>query len=126
MNAPAADDRFRERAERLRADRNAVPWHERRALAAELGAALQDGRADPAIGGLVRFLADDPVAEVRKEVADLLVHLADDEFTGLAGKLTGDRVRSDVGGPQGRGDCPRGSSTRQHPGRGRTPSPHRL
>jgi signal transduction histidine kinase len=75
---------------RLRANREAMPWPERREIAAGLARVLTDGRLfEPALC-LLKLLADDPQPEVRKEVAELLYVLPDDEFTKLAAHLSVD------------------------------------
>jgi len=74
----------------LRADREAMSWTERRELATLLADALdEDATADTAID-LVYFLAEDPKPEVRKEVADILIRVPDDDFTKLAAGLSED------------------------------------
>jgi len=75
---------------RLEASQSALPWPERRLLAASLHTALlaTDDRAVPL--RLVQVLADDPKWEVRKEIAALLPHLPDAEFAPIAAKLTED------------------------------------
>ncbi len=75
---------------RLRADRESLPWTGRRELAASLAGALGDsGTAGTALA-LVHLLAADPKPEVRKEVADLLIHVPEDEFQKLAARLSED------------------------------------
>ncbi|MEX0718160.1 MAG: HAMP domain-containing sensor histidine kinase [Planctomycetaceae bacterium] len=79
-----------EAADRLEADRDAVPWSERLSLASGLRSALSDTAHRDSAMRLVRILADDPKWEVRREVALLLSVVPDDAFAGLAAKLTDD------------------------------------
>ncbi len=76
--------------QRLRADRESVPWTERREIAAALGEALTtESKSAPALT-ILHLLADDPKPEVRKEIADLLILLSQDDFTKLAARLSQD------------------------------------
>lgn len=89
--ADKADKRnLNEALQRLRADREAVPWTERRELAASLAEALAAGPKSEAAMALVHLLADDPKPEVRKEIADLLILVPQDEFAKLAARLSED------------------------------------
>jgi len=75
---------------RLESDRGAIPWPQRRSLAASLGEALvKADQRDIAIQ-LVHLLAHDSKWEVRREIASLLPSLPDDEFAPLAARLTQD------------------------------------
>jgi len=74
----------------LSADRDAMPWAERRALVASAAEQLNRAELRSAALALFRVLAADPKWEVRKEVAASLLLLPDDEFVALAAKLTSD------------------------------------
>lgn len=74
----------------LSADRDAMPWGERRALAAFAAEQLNRTERRSVALALFRVLAADPKWEVRKEVAASLPLLPDDEFVPLAAKLTSD------------------------------------
>lgn len=74
----------------LDADREAMSWPERRALAASLREQLAQPDCHATALGLVRLLADDPKWEVRKEIAGSLTLLPDDELLPLAARLTSD------------------------------------
>ncbi len=76
--------------QRLRADRESVPWTERREIAAALGEALSAESKSAAALAIIHLLADDPKPEVRKEIADLLILLPQDDFTKLAARLSQD------------------------------------
>lgn len=75
--------------ERLREDPEALPWHDRRALAASL-ANLLAGERDGEAQTLLVLLSEDPRPEVRKEVADLLVLLPEVDCARLAARLSED------------------------------------
>ena len=86
-----ADKRNLEEAlHRLRADREAVPWTERRELVASLVEVLAAGPKSESAMALVHLLADDPKPEVRKEIADLLILVPQNDFAKLAARLSGD------------------------------------
>lgn len=74
----------------LSANREALPWIERRALAASLGDSLADFDQRAVALRLLGLLADDPKWEVRKEIASHLPLLPDNEFVALAAKLSSD------------------------------------
>ncbi len=76
--------------ESLRADREAMSWTERRELAALLTDAIDDDTAADTAISLVYLFAEDPKPEVRKEVADLLIRVPDDDFMKLAAGLSDD------------------------------------
>ena len=73
----------------LEANREALPWDERLALAGAIGRQVQDG--DPAPIPVAVLLATDPSPEVRKAVAEALVHLPEGQFLPLAAVLGADR-----------------------------------
>jgi signal transduction histidine kinase len=89
--AGKADKRnLEESLHRLRADREAVPWTERRDLAASLAETLAaDPKSELALA-IVQLLADDPKPEVRKEIADLLILVPQGDFAKLAARLSAD------------------------------------
>ena len=90
MADPADKLNLDDALQRLRADRESVPWTERREIAAALGEALTtESKSAPALA-ILHLLADDPKPEVRKEVADLLILLPQDDFTKLAARLSQD------------------------------------
>ncbi|MCO6454798.1 MAG: HAMP domain-containing histidine kinase [Pirellulaceae bacterium] len=74
----------------LRADRDSMPWSQRRALAAGLGTALADAHRRDLAVRVAEFLGADPKWEVRLEIARLLSALPDDPFIPLAARLTQD------------------------------------
>lgn len=75
---------------RIETDRHAIPWMQRRAVAAQLGLAVTAVERQGAAIRLLYLLADDPKWEVRKEVATLLTSLPDDDFAPLTAKLSQD------------------------------------
>ena len=90
MADPADKLNLDDALQRLRADRESAPWTERREIAAALGEALTtESKSAPALA-ILHLLADDPKPEVRKEVADLLILLPQDDFTKLAARLSQD------------------------------------
>lgn len=74
----------------LQQNREALPWPERRQLAASLGQTLEAGDGHEAVLPLVHLLATDAKPEVRQGIANLLPTLGDDDFTALAAKLSED------------------------------------
>ena len=74
----------------LESDRDAIPWTQRRSLAARLGEALHKADQRDIAVRLLHLLAGDTKWEVRREIASLLPSLPDDEFAPLAAKLTED------------------------------------
>jgi len=90
MADKADNTNFAEMLQRLRMDRESIPWTERRELAASLGDALAAEPKDETALALLYLLADDPKPEVRKEVADLLILAPQDDFTKLAARLSQD------------------------------------
>lgn len=75
---------------RLEADREALPWPERRSLAQSLADTLASEAVSPSALALLFLLADDPKWEVRRDVADCLLLIPEDEFPRLVAKLSGD------------------------------------
>lgn len=74
----------------LRENPAALPWQTRLELATQAVAALGSRKAPPAALPLFKLLGGDPKWEVRKEVADHLQLLTDEEFVAVAGPLTED------------------------------------
>jgi len=69
---------------RLRGNSEGLPWAERRDIAAMLGRLLpMASPSEPALA-LAFLLAGDIKPEVRKEIAEAMVHLPDETFTKLA------------------------------------------
>ena len=64
----------------LQRDQEALLWSERRELASSLAEALGVGKSSGTALALVYLLADDPKPEVRKEIADLLLLVPNDDF----------------------------------------------
>lgn len=67
-----------------------IPWSERQTMAKAVAEELERGSADKALIGLLYLLAEDPKWEVRKDVADCLLLIDDDEFPKLATRLSQD------------------------------------
>jgi signal transduction histidine kinase len=82
--------RLEESVERLRADRDAIPWIERRELAASLAGPLAADPKPEATMAILYLLAEDPKPEVRKEIADLLILVPQDDLAKLAARLSDD------------------------------------
>lgn len=74
----------------LRQDPEGVPWPERRSMAKVVADELERGSSEEALIDLLYLLAVDPKWEVRKDVADCLSLLDDDEFPKLAARLSQD------------------------------------
>lgn len=75
---------------RLRQDREALGWPERRALVKAAAEQLAQVGPTEAMLSLLTVLADDPKWEVRKDVADCLMLVPDDNFPRLAAILSED------------------------------------
>lgn len=86
--APSLD--LTEALAQLRADRNAIAWPQRRQLVARIAGPLSEGQAQEPFRGLLLVLAEDPKWEVRKDVADALATIPDNELATLTGKLRSD------------------------------------
>ena len=65
-------------------------WPERRAMVQAVADELERGSSDEVLIALLYLLADDPKWEVRKDVAECLQFLNDDEFPKLAARLSQD------------------------------------
>jgi len=74
----------------LRAERDSIPWRERRRLVAAIREALQYGPMTHSMLDMVHLLSDDPKWEVRAEVANLLPLLPDKDRSELAAKFSRD------------------------------------
>jgi signal transduction histidine kinase len=74
----------------LESDRSAVPWTQRRSLAAAISVSLRRSDLRGIAIRIAHLLSTDPKWEVRKEIALILPSLPDDEFAPLAAKLTED------------------------------------
>lgn len=74
----------------LEAGREAISWTERRELVASLADALDDSQRAQTALVLVHLLAGDPKPEVRKEIADLLLKVPEDDFKMLVARLSED------------------------------------
>jgi len=75
---------------RLRADRQAIDWPQRRQIVTQLVGPLSEGPATEPFRGLLLLLADDPKWEVRKDVANALATVPgvpDNELATLTDKL---------------------------------------
>lgn len=74
----------------LRAHREAIPWPERRQIVARIVGPLSEGQAGDPFRSLLLLLADDPKWEVRKDVADALATIPDNDLATLAERFLGD------------------------------------
>lgn len=83
-------NRYGETLSRLQKDPEAIAWPERRALAKAVCESLASAGPSETVLGLMFQLADDTKWEVRKDVADCLLLVPDDDFQRLAAKLSGD------------------------------------
>lgn len=86
VNCPPFDEALRP----LSDDPAAWPWQTRLELAKQTVAALGSRKAAPSALPLFKLLARDPKWEVRKEVADHLQLLSEEEFAAVATPLMGD------------------------------------
>ena len=75
---------------RLRADRDAIAWPERRQIVARIVGPLSEGQAGEPFRSLLLFLAEDTKWEVRKDVADALATIPDNDLATLADKFLSD------------------------------------
>jgi signal transduction histidine kinase len=74
----------------LEADREALPWPERREVVRRLAEELAAASPSESQRKLVNLLAEDPKWEVRQDIADLLLMLPPKDFSRLQGKLASD------------------------------------
>lgn len=75
---------------RLRNNREAMDWPQRRQIVARIVGPLSEGQAQEPFRGLLLLLADDPKWEVRKDVADALATIPDNELAALVQKFLSD------------------------------------
>lgn len=75
---------------RLRADRDAIAWPERRQIVARIVGPLSEGQAGEPFRSLLLLLAEDAKWEVRKDVADALATIPDNDLATLAEKFLSD------------------------------------
>lgn len=75
---------------RLRANRDAIPWPERRQIVAQIAGPLAEGMAGDPFRSLLLLLAEDPKWEVRKDVADALATIPDNDLAVLTEKFLTD------------------------------------
>lgn len=74
----------------LQSDREAIAWPQRRQIVARIAGPLSEGQAAEPFRSLLLFLADDPKWEVRKDVADALATIPDNELAMLTEKFLAD------------------------------------
>lgn len=72
---------------KLRENREAMDWPQRRQIVAQIAGPLSEGQAMEPFRGLLLLLAEDPKWEVRKDVADALATIPDNELATLIQKL---------------------------------------
>jgi signal transduction histidine kinase len=82
--------RFADTLARLQKDPESIAWPERRALAKAVCESLASAGPSETALGLMFQLADDSKWEVRKDVADCLLLVPDDDFNRLTANLSGD------------------------------------
>lgn len=75
---------------RLRAGDADIPWPDRRDLVRRLAEELTGGDVSGSLVELAEILADDPKWEVRRDVADVLLLLPENDFVRLAARLSED------------------------------------
>jgi signal transduction histidine kinase len=74
-------------ASQLERGRQAMPWPLRRALVKAVAEELERSGPRDVLTSLLQLLADDPKWEVRKDVADSLLLISEDDFPKLAARL---------------------------------------
>ena len=74
----------------LRRNREAMPWPQRRALVKSVAEQLEQTGPNESLMSLLLLLVDDPKWEVRKDVADCLLLVPEDDFPQLAACLSDD------------------------------------
>lgn len=87
MSQNAPESSLESALTRLRADREGMPWPERRALARAVAEELRRGRNLTVALPLLHLLADDPKWEVCQDAAAALVFVPDDDLASLAPRL---------------------------------------
>jgi signal transduction histidine kinase len=90
MEQAATEPHWAEISARLRGNRQAIPWHERRELARSLAAVLGQATTPAPLAELLELLAADPKPEVRHAIAVLLVQMDDGVFARIAAALEED------------------------------------
>lgn len=75
---------------RLREDRESIPWPQRRQIVTRVAGPLSEGQAGEPFRSLLLLMADDSKWEVRKDVADALATIPDNDLVVLAEKLKDD------------------------------------
>jgi signal transduction histidine kinase len=75
---------------RLRTDRDAVPWPQRRKIVVRIAGPLAEGQAGEPFRSLLLLLAEDSKWEVRKDVADALATIPDNDLAVLTDKFLND------------------------------------
>lgn len=74
----------------LQSDREAIAWPQRRQIVTRIAGPLSEGQAAEPFRSLLLLLADDPKWEVRKDVADALATIPDNELAMLTEKFLAD------------------------------------
>ncbi len=77
-------------ATKLQSDRQSLTWPQRRTLVKSVAEQFELNGPNELLTGLLLLLAGDPKWEVRKDVADCLLLVDDDNFPRLAAKLSQD------------------------------------
>lgn len=90
MAEPTEQFDFQAALDRLTANAEASPWPERLVMVKALADALADRGPNEIASQVLLLLADDAKWEVRKEVAECLPLVSDDDFPRLAAKLSKD------------------------------------
>lgn len=86
---PASVD-LSEALSQLCAQRDVIPWPERRQIVARIAGPLAEGQAGDPFRALLLLLAEDPKWEVRKDVADALATIPDNDLATLADRFLED------------------------------------
>lgn len=92
MKASASDRSvdLTEALARLHADRQAIPWPQRRQIVAQIAGPLAGGQALEPFCSLLLILVEDPKWEVRRDVAEILANIPDHDLALLAERLAAD------------------------------------
>jgi len=88
VDPPSVD--LTEALARLQADRNAIPWPQRRHIVAQIAGPLSEGMAGDPFRTLLLLLAEDPKWDVRNDVAEALAAIPDNDLAVLAEKFLDD------------------------------------
>lgn len=89
-SAEASSVDLTEALARLRTDRDSIAWPERRQIVARIAGPLAEGQAGEPFRSLLLLLVEDSKWEVRKDVADALTAISDNDLAVLADKLLDD------------------------------------